>query len=160
MIEVSDVVRNKAQLVGAGGWLDDLPDLVAEIEHDWLITVGRSFADGTEAFVAEATTADGTPAVLKLMIPRDTDDARNEITVLRLTNGEGCVALLRHDDARCALLLERLGRSLHELGLPFQERLEILCETAARVWRPAPDCGLPTGAVKAGCLIEFITTTW
>jgi streptomycin 6-kinase len=36
--------------------------------------------------------------------------------VLRLTDGDGCVRLLRYDAARGALLLERLGRSLVQLG--------------------------------------------
>jgi streptomycin 6-kinase len=160
VIAVPDVVRNKAVLVGAAAWVDALPDLVASIERDWSIVVGRPFGDGTEAFVAEATLEDGSLAVLKLMIPRDGDDTRNEVTVLRLANGVGCVQLLRHDEARDALLLERLGRSLHELALPFEQRLEILCATAAKVWRPAPGCGLPTGAVKAGWLIDFVTSRW
>src|SRR5204862_5975141 len=99
-------------------------------------------------FVAEAMLDDGTRAVLKLLVPRAGDDARNEITVLHLTNGEGSARLLRHDAARGALLLERLGRSLKELGLPIGQRHEILSSTAARIWRPAPDCGLPTGAEK------------
>ncbi len=96
----------------------------------------------------EATFDDGEPAVLKLLVPRDGNAASNEITVLRLADGAGCVRLLRHDAARSALLLERLGRSLYELALPIGLRQEILCSVAQRVWRPAPDCGLPTGAQK------------
>jgi hypothetical protein len=80
---VSPAVRNKALIEGAGRWLRDLPDLVVELEREWSITVGRSYEDTTEAFVAEATLADGTPAVLKLLIDRPGDHARNEITVLR-----------------------------------------------------------------------------
>jgi hypothetical protein len=57
------------------------------------------------------------------------------------------------------MLLERLGRSMHELALPFDQRLAILCSAAARIWRPAPGCGLPTGTDKGRRLIEFITTT-
>ena len=53
------------------------------------------------------------------------------------------------------------GASMHDLGVPFARRLEILCDVAAQLWRPAPHCGLPTGADKgrrggylpgAGCL--------
>ena len=157
---VPAVVRNKALAAGAAHWLDELPALVASLEREWRIVVGRPFADATEAFVAEATLEDGAPAVLKLIVPRDGETAKNEITVLRLTNGEGCVALLRDDVERGALLLERLGRSLHELALPIEKRLGILCSTAVRVWRPAPDCGLPTGADKGRWLADFITRTW
>jgi len=154
------VVYRKALAVGADRWLDDLPLLVASLEQEWGIAVGDAFTDATEAFVAEATRADGTAAVLKLVVPRGGDAARNEIAVLRLTGGEGCVRLLRDDVERGALLLERLGRSLYELALPIRTRHEILCSTVMRVWRPAPDCGLPTGAKKARRLAEFVTATW
>jgi streptomycin 6-kinase len=154
------VVRQKALAVGALAWLDDLLLLVASLEHDWSIAVGDAYTDSTEAFVAKATCEDGTPAVLKLLVPRSGDAAANEITVLRLTRGEGCVRLLRDDPARGALLLERLGRSLYELGLPIGRRHEILCSTVANVWRPAPESGLPTGAEKGRWLADFIVSTW
>jgi len=172
-LAIPAVVRNKAAAVGAPGWIDDLPALVADIEREWSIRVGRPYQDATEAFVARATLADGSPAVLKLLIPRagaagnkitaagnEITAAGNEITVLRLTGGDGCVRLLRADAARGALLLERLGRSLHELGLPMTRRHEILSATAARVWRPAPESGLPTGADKGRWLAGFIVANW
>jgi len=153
-------VRNKALADGATKWLDDLPELVSSLEKEWSITVGRPYDDSTEAFVAEATLNAGSPAVLKLLIPRGGDVARHEITVLRLANGEGCARLLKEDAERGALLLERLGRSLHQLGLPIGRRHEILCSTTAQVWRPAPGWGLPTGGDKGRWLVDFITTTW
>ncbi len=156
---VPEVVRNKALTAGAAAWLDELPGLIASLERDWGITVGRPFPDATEAFVAAAS-GPGPAAVLKLMIPRPGDHARREITVLRLAAGDGCARLLRADEARGALLLERLGRPLHELSLPLARRLEILCATAVRVWRSAPDCGLPSGADKARQLIGYIEPTW
>jgi streptomycin 6-kinase len=168
-LAIPAVVRNKAAAVGAPGWIDDLPGLVADIERDWSIRVGRPYQDATEAFVARATRSDGFPVVLKLLIPRPGGAgeaggpgaaARREITVLRLTGGEGCVWLLRADAARGALLLERLGRSLHELGLPMTRRHEILSATAAQVWRPAPDSGLPSGADKGRWLAGFIVASW
>jgi streptomycin 6-kinase len=157
---VPAVVRNKALAAGAGEWIRDLPGLVAGLEQDWSITVGRPYDGGTEAFVAEATLHDGTPAVLKLHIPRAGDQARNEITGLRLAGGEGCARLLRADPARGALLLERLGRPLYQLALPIARRHEILCAAAAKVWRPAAGCGLPTGADKGRWLADFITASW
>ncbi len=159
-LPVPAVVRAKARAVGAAGWLDALPELIAGLEHDWSIMVGRPYDSSTEAFVVEAALRDGTPAVLKLMIPRPGDHARNEITVLKLTAGDGCVRLLRDDEARGALLLERLGRSLDQLAFPIAARHEILCAAAERVWRPAPGCGLPTGADKGRWLVGYITATW
>jgi streptomycin 6-kinase len=159
-IAVPAIVRNKALANGAAAWLEALPSLVSALAEEWSLRVGDPFGDATEAFVAPAVLADGTRAVLKLLVPRASDVARREITVLRLADGAGCARLLRADETRGALLLERLGRSLHELALPIGRRHEILCQAAERVWRPAPDCGLPTGAAKGRSLIAFITRTW
>jgi hypothetical protein len=60
MIDVPAVVRNKARAAGAGDWLGRLPVLVSSLEADWSITVGHPYEGGTEAFVADATRADGT----------------------------------------------------------------------------------------------------
>lgn len=157
---VPEVVRNKALAVGAAAWLRDLPDLIASLEQEWSISAGRPYEAATEAYVAEAIAADGTPAVLKLAIPRPGDHARNEITVLRLAGGGGCARLLRADAGRGALLLERLGPSLYDLALPLARRHEILCSAAARIWRPAAGCGLPTGGEKGRWLADFIVATW
>jgi streptomycin 6-kinase len=160
VVDVPNVVREKALAVGAIEWLDALPELVHELEADWEITVGTAFPFSTEAFVAEVACADGSPAVLKLVVPREGDAAAHEATALRLAGGEGCARLLREDLERGALLLEKLGRSLSELGLPLQARHEILVAAAQRVWRPAPASGLPTGDEKATSLSRFITEMW
>jgi streptomycin 6-kinase len=151
----------KARAVGAHAWLDGLPALIATLEEEWSIRVGAPFADGTEAFVAAATLADGTEAVLKLCIPRDLDAGRREIAVLRLAAGSGCAALLRADEGREALLVERLGPSMADLALPLAERTSLLVEAAARIWRPVPaGVDLPTGAEKARWLAGFVATEW
>ena len=159
-LRVPKAVANAAAARGAERWLQDLPRLVADLEAQWAISVERPYPHATEAFVAEASLGDGTPAVLKLLIPQDGGDARHEIAMLRLAGGRGCVGLLRHDAARGALLLERLGPSLYELGLPLAQRLEILVATVATVWRPATGSGLPTGADRARQLVDFVTTQW
>ncbi len=159
-LRVPDVVANAAAACGAGRWLRDLPRLVADLEAEWSVSVERPYPHASEAFVAEASLGDGTPAVLKLLIPHDVGDARHEITMLRLAGGRGCAGLLRHDASRGALLLERLGPSLYELGRPLSQRLEILVATAETVWRPAAGSGLPTGAGKARRLADFVTTQW
>lgn len=156
MLSVPEVVRNKARAAGADRWLVELPLLVAELESEWAISVGEPFLDGTEAYVARATTETGDEAVLKILVPRTADVARNEITVLELVAGEGCPLLHRSDVDRGALLMERLGPSLHDLGLPVAERHDILAGAARRLWRRAPGCGLPTGAAKGEWLIENI----
>ncbi|WP_238146795.1 aminoglycoside phosphotransferase family protein [Ornithinimicrobium murale] len=168
---VNQAVQNKARMHGATTWLQDVPELLAEVAAEWDLTTGSSYADSTEAHVLEVTTGEGVPAVLKLLVPGDRGQAegqpgrlggaaRREITVLQLTDGHGCPRLLRHDVARSALLLERLGPSMHELRLPLAQRQDLLCDAAQRVWRPAPEADLPSGAEKGRWLVDFITHTW
>lgn len=158
---VPEVVRNKAVGDGARDWLDGLPGELERLAGEWGLTLGPPYPDATEAYVAPATRADGTPAVLKLLIRRGrATHAAEEATVLRLAAGEGCVALLAYDEASGAMLLERLGPSMSELRLPIAQRHEILCAVAARLWRPAPDCGLPTGARRARELVDHVTSHW
>jgi streptomycin 6-kinase len=159
-IDVPHAVAAKARQFGAGSWLAGLPDLVADLERRWSITAGAPFGDATEAWVAAATRADGERAVLKLIVPRPGDNARHEITALRLADGDGCVKLLRSDEEHNALLLERLGLSIAEDGMPLDTRLKIFTALAPRIWRPAAGHGLPTGADKGRWLIDFITRMW
>jgi streptomycin 6-kinase len=187
MVELPPTVRAKARVAGADDWLAGLPALVAELAGRWSLTLGRTFGDASEAFVAEVTRADGTPAVLKLMVPRPppppprhrvgsnvppgydisrasspspVDHARHEITVLRLADGAGCARLLDADEDLGAILIERLGPALVELNRPLPERLEILSDAARRMWRPIPAGLLPSAVDKAHWLADFITTRW
>ncbi len=98
--------------------------------------------------------------MLKLVVPHEMARVADEMTVLELADGEGCVRLLDHDAERGAMLLERLGPSLHDLALPIATRHEILCAAAEQLWRPAPECGLRSGADKGRWLIEFILRMW
>ncbi len=136
--------------MGAEDWLAKLPAYVEELAQRWNLTFGRVFADATEAFVVEA----GVDTVLKVGLP--TAERASELTVLRLAAGDGCVKLLAADDELGAMLLERLGRTLHTLELPVQQRHAILVDTAQRVWRRAPRAALPSGADGARSLAAFI----
>ena len=160
MIAVPDVVRNKARVAGVEEWVDELPRLIADLEREWSITVGAAWDEGTEAYVAAATLADGTPAALKLCVPHAASHVDQEIAVLRLADGEGCATLLQADEARGALLLERLGPSMFSLGVPYEARIPLLCDAAAALWRPAGDVALPTGAAKGRWLAEEIERRW
>lgn len=157
---VSEWVRSRVTSAGDHAWLDRLPSLVARLERDWSITVGRSHDGGSEAFVADATLDDGSLAILKVFIPRLDESARNEIAVLRSANGDPCPRLIQSDLARSAMLIERLGQRLDESGLPRTERRKILVAAAQRLWRLTPDSPLPTGAEKGRWLIDFISGTW
>ncbi|MCB0998208.1 MAG: phosphotransferase [Acidimicrobiales bacterium] len=157
---VPEVVRAKAGVAGANGWIDALPALLAALADEWGFQPVRTLDGGTESYTAEVIRTDGTPAVLKLLVPRTADVAGHEITVLRLADGQGCPRLFDHDAGRGALLMERLGRSLADLDVPMLRRHEILCTAAARLWRPAPGVALPTGADKGRWLVDFVGHTW
>jgi len=164
MIEIPEVLANKAESLGAGSWLADLGTTVAGLERDWGVTVGQPFRDGTEGWVAEAVDGAGRPAVIKICVPRPGHDplaeARREAMVLDRAGGVSCVELYRFDRARGALLMERLGPSLADLDRPYLERLDLLATLASNFWAPAVGLDLPTGADKAVWLAEFIEANW
>jgi streptomycin 6-kinase len=161
-VVVPKAVRQKAAAQGAEGrrWLRGLGGVIAQLEHDWDVAVGATLHGGSESYVAQATTGDGVQAVIKLAIPGN--DLADETTVLRLADGHGYVRLLGHDPARQAMLAERLGPSLAELGLPVTTQIRIICATLRRAWQIPPPGGasLPSGADKARRLARFIAATW
>jgi streptomycin 6-kinase len=160
MPDIPVPVLGKALAFGAGRWIDGLPDLIRDLEREWSFTSGRSCPASTEAVVLDAVRADGTPVVLKLCVPNRGAAALNEITALRLIDGDGAPRLLRYDESRGALLLERLGRPMNELGLALPQRHEYLCAAALKIWRPAPGCDLPTGVWKGRWLADAIERLW
>ena len=167
VLEVTPVLVNKARSVGADRWVDRLPSLVEAVTTEWGLTVGRVFDGGTEAWVAEVVGVDGDAGVLKLCLPRPAADdpwhhARREAAVLDWAGGRGCAELIRSDPDRGALLLERLGPSMFDLGLSYRRRSEGLAAVASDLWRPVDDGvpDLPTGGDKARWLTEFIERTW
>jgi streptomycin 6-kinase len=164
-VEVPDAVRVTARAAGAHGerWLRSLGGLLDELEGAWDVSIGSTMTGGTAGLVAEATRADGTPAVVKLAMP-DPSEGRlamaDEARVLRMADGRGCVRLLAYDPDREAVLLERLGRQVHELGLPVTRQIEVICAALREVWGvEVADDGLPTLEEKGRWLADFITTT-
>lgn len=164
MIDVPEVVANKARSLGAGSWLAGLGAMVAGLARDWELSVGEPYPDSTEGWVARVTDRSGRPAVLKVCLPRPGDDplaeARREAAVLERAGGRGCAELYRIDPTRGALLVERLGPSLADLERPDRERQEILSGLAAALWSSPEGLDLPTGATKAAWLARFIEATW
>ena len=159
-------MRRKAQVEGPDciRWLHDLGDLITELEHEWDIVVGETMTGGTASVVAAATRADGSPAVVKLVMPCEHDgrDALvKEVRALRLADGRGCVRAFDYDAERGAVLLERLGRQLHELNLPVRRQMEVICSVLTELWAVPPgDVDLPTLTEKGRWLARFTTETW
>jgi streptomycin 6-kinase len=154
------MLRAQSSGPAAMRWVRELPGIVAELERDWRIRVGRAIDGGSEAFVAQAVTERGELAILKVRMPHD-DAFVHEVNVLAVAAGRGYPKLLKRDDARSAILIERLGPSLESLGLPVDEQIRLTCETLRGAWiAVGPDPGLPTCAEKAAWLDGFIVETW
>ena len=161
-IDIPSTLRRSRTAGGESDWLDDLPVLVQEMATRWSLSIGSSYDTfGMNALVVEATTADGQAAVLKMAPPTEAAKLANEATVLRLADGDGCALLLDADLDRRALLLERLGPSMYELGIPRRERHELLLEAVQRLWRPVdPGVRLQPGSAYAQSVIDRLPQVW
>lgn len=73
--------------------------------------------------MAEVTTQDGDNAILKVMMPQMEGNSviEQEVEALRIANGDSYVRLIKEDMSQRAILLERLGPPLHQLGYSTQE---------------------------------------
>jgi streptomycin 6-kinase len=159
---VPDPVRRRALARGAAGeaWLAGLGGLARDLANQWDLSLGRTLRGGTEALVLEAATAGGVDAVLKL-VPGGLDPAAGELGALLAARGRGYARVLRHDAARGAMLLERLGPQLHELGWPVDAQVGAVCATLSEAWAPPPEGGrFLTGAEKARDLAALIEASW
>jgi streptomycin 6-kinase len=165
-LEVPELVRQRAMANGVAGrrWLNDLPLVVSALAERWGLEIGNSFRGGTAAFVTAATDRSGRACALKVAMPHEIDPDESfsrSVLVHQLAAGRGCAELLRHDESTPAMLLERLGPNLDDLGLPVPHILETVTTTLRLFWRPVDEkCGLPTGAEKAAWLADYITTSW
>jgi streptomycin 6-kinase len=120
-------------------WLRDLPSLVGDLARRWNVTLGPPF-EVSYNYVATARRADGTEAVFKVGFPRH--ELEREIRAVRLYAGEGMCRLLEADEARYAMLLERLrpGDMLVELARTDDEAAtRIGADVMRRLRRPAPE---------------------
>ena len=151
------VVRNVAATGEAGAvWLAQLPALVDELQRRWDVTVGETMPNATEAYVAAALSSLGEASVLKVPTP-GAEKSRRELAVLLAADGRGYVRVLQHDPASGAMLLERLGPQLFQLGHPTRTQIEIICATLRQAWRPPPHgLRLMTGAEKARSLADAV----
>ncbi len=137
---VPQFVQQKAKSLGDEGekWLHHLKDMIDDLEQRWGIRVEQTLEGGSEAFVAEVTTQDGNNAILKLMMPQMEGNSvfEQEVTALRVANGDGYVRLIKAELSQRAILLERLGPPLHQLGYSTKEEMEIICSLLKRSWQP------------------------
>jgi streptomycin 6-kinase len=121
-------------------WLERLPALVEDVAAEWGLTVGSPYPLSFN-YVAPARRADGLVVVLKLGLATAGHVAR-EADTLGFFGGRGAVEVVRRDDSRGALLLERAEPG-HTLRTLVRERDEeataVLIDMMRRLHRPAPD---------------------
>jgi streptomycin 6-kinase len=162
LLKVRDKVRATAEAQGAAGrsWLTNVGDSVSALAAEWGLTLGQQRSGGTASVVVEATTADGQEAALKVCVP-GLDPTFSELRLLLAANGRGYARVLRHDKSREAILLERLGPKLAELGVSIDKQIDAICSTLLRAWAPLPEGEtFMTGAEKAENLATFIENAW
>lgn len=161
-LELPEIVRTRASLRGREGqaWIDALPAIVGGLARDWNLEIGGVLTGGTGGLVAACRTANGQDAVLKVAMP-EAATANDQLRALLAFHGRGYVEVLRHDEPRNAMLLERLGPQLSELGLPISAQIEAICATLRETWTDSPEGhGFMTGAQKAESLAAFILDLW
>jgi streptomycin 6-kinase len=137
-------------------WLARLPGILAALEQEWDIGLGRPLPGGSTSYVVSATRADGSPAVVKVVIDSAGLDA--QAATLRRARGRGYALLLGYDSARRALLMEMLGESLEHCATTVETQLDVLADTLALAWQPPPADEAPLD--KAGGLADLITAWW
>ena len=123
---------------GGPEWLGRLPALVADCVSSWSLLLGPPFESNT-SWVAPATRADGSAAVLKLNFPDP--DTEHEAHALAHWDGGGAVRLLEHEPAARALLIERCDPGTQLWAVEDDDEATLIgAEVLRRLWRP-PDEG-------------------
>lgn len=115
-------------------WLAGLAALLDEFARRWALDVGAAFAPLSYNYVAPATRADGSRAVLKAGVPRH--DLQFEIEALRHYDGHGAVRLLEADVDAGVFLLERAEPGTPILAIDDAEATRIAARVMLDLWRP------------------------
>ena len=129
--QLADARRGSAE---SQAWLARLPGSLAQLAERWRLTVGKPFVgDGSAAWVAPVTTANGTRAVLKIGRPHM--EAMHEIAALRFWDGSVTVRLLDADERLNAMLLEECapGNSLRDATEAEQDA--VIGRLLPQLWR-------------------------
>ncbi|MFE1381893.1 aminoglycoside phosphotransferase family protein [Streptomyces sp. NPDC058740] len=120
-------------------WIAGLPALAASMLERWGLQRDGAARAGQTSLVLPVLRPDGTPAVLRLQMPRPETSAA--LLGLRAWNGSGTVRLLDHDALSSSMLLERLEapRTLASVN-DDDQAMSTLAELHARlVAVPAPE---------------------
>ena len=122
----------------AGPWLEALPVYLKHLEQSWHIQFVELVEDLSYNVVAFAEGEDGIPYVLKMSPPGN--EFLQEVTALKLYDGDGIARLIRADEAGGAMLLERLHPGVSFWRSDDDELATRTCaELLVQLWRPVED---------------------
>ena len=140
-----------ADVPGGPEWLVELPLLVDECARRWSLRLEEPIDTG-HSFVAPAG-----DAFLKINLPDE--ESEHDAEALARWNGRGAARLLARDDARRAMLVERLRPGTQLWSLPDEEATEIAAGVLEQLWIPA---GEPFRRLEdaAAEWIEFLPAHW
>jgi streptomycin 6-kinase len=124
-------------------------------EKEWMLQIEGPVSNLSYNYVLHAKDANGTPVMLKLGVP--SFDFTNEIRTLKVYGGKGCARLLKADEGRGAMLLEKLvpGTMLSEEKDEKAALLQFI-EVWKAIRRPVPaECKSPTILDWATGLVRY-----
>jgi len=104
---------------------------VEELAEEWELTLGEPYPPGADGVVVRAELGDGTRAVLKVASRHRENE--QEADALDRWNGDGAARLLRRDDERGALLLERCEPGTF-LSVGADDPIGVLVGLLPRLW--------------------------
>ncbi len=136
------LIRTRTEMHGEQGraWLAELPAIVEDCVRRWSLTLEPPFPNLSYNYAAPACQVDGTACVLKVCYPDK--EVQPEAEALAIFDGRGAERLLAYDDARSAMLLERVlpGTPLSTLAIEQDEHAtSILASVLRQLWRPVPE---------------------
>jgi streptomycin 6-kinase len=123
-------------------WIADLPEIIGEIEQNWSLEIKKPFPNLSYHYVAPCVFKTGGEAVVKIGFPGEKTTTLNEIRMLNFLDGRGVCKLLRFDENRSALLLEKMtpGENLKEIcGSDDAKACEIAIRVMRDFWREPPE---------------------
>lgn len=129
-------------------WLRQLPSVVLELANRWSLSVQANLPfEGSCAWVAPATRADGAPVVLKVSMPHM--EAEHEIDGLRFWAGDPTVNLMEADNALGAMVIERCRPGISLRAIPEPDQDQVIAALLRRAWRApaAPTVFRPLSAM-------------
>lgn len=124
-------------------WISDLPEIIAEIERNGSLEIGKPFANLSYHFVAPCVLESGGEAVVKIGFPGEKQTSFNEARALEFLEGNGVCRFLKFDEKHFALLLEKLspGENLKTIcGVGDDKRaVEIAIKVMRDFWQTPPE---------------------